>query len=152
MPGWVGPTVAISLALIALCYLGLAAAAVLMIRETVEHSKALGRELAELRKELTPALKSLNRFSTQGAEIADLARDEVQEMVHTARRVRQDVERGLQRTRERLADFEAVVDVVQEEVEDAALDLTTALRTVRTGTGMIGRLRRLILPRRRGGS
>jgi hypothetical protein len=152
MPGWVGPTVAISLALIALCYLGLAMVALITVKETVEHSKALGRELAELRKELSPALQAINRFGTQGAEIADLARSEVQEMVLTARQVRKDVERGVQRTKDRLADFEAVVDVVQEEVEDAALDLTAAIRTVRTGTGMIGRLRRMILPRRRGRS
>ena len=73
-------------------------------------------------------------------------------MIGTVRHVRYDVERGMKRTRERLADFEAVVDIVQEEVEEAALDLTAAIRTVRTGTGVIGRLRRLILPRRRGRS
>jgi gas vesicle protein len=140
------------LALIAICYLGLAAVALVTIKETVEHSKALGRELSELRKELTPALHSINRLGSQGAEIVDMTRGEVEEVVATVRQVREDVQRGLQRTRERLADFEAVVDVVQEEVEDAALDFTAALRTVRTGTGMIGRLRRMILPRRRGGS
>lgn len=152
MPAWVGPVVAISLALIAVCYIGLAYLAVITLRKTAEQTATLGQELARIREELSPALTSLNRLGTQGAEVAGLARDEVQEMVRTAQRVRYDVERGMTRTRERLADFEAVVDLVQEEVEDAALDFTAALRTVRTGTGMIGRLRRLVLPRRRGGA
>lgn len=152
MPEWVGMLVAISLGIIALCYLGLVAMALMTIKETVAHSRALGQELAQLRLELTPALRALNRLGTQGAEIIDLAHGEAHELVRTSQRIRYDVERGFKRTRQRLADFEAVVDVVQEEVEEAALDLTAAIRTVRTGTGMIGRLRRLILPRRRGRS
>jgi ABC-type transporter Mla subunit MlaD len=152
MPEWVGPVVAISLAIIALCFLGLVALTLKTLQETLQRGQALGQELNELRQELTPALRSLNRLGTQGAEMAELAREEVQEMLGTVRHVRHDVERGWKRTRERLADFEAVVDVVQEEVEEAALDLTATLHTVRMGTGMIGRLRRLVLPRRRGRS
>lgn len=152
MPEWVGPIVAISLGIIALCYLGLVAVALMTIKETVAHSRALGQELAQLRQELTPALRALNRFGTQGAEMVDLAHGEAHELVRTSQRMRSDIERGFKRAQERLADFEAVVEVVQEEVGDAALDLTAAIRTVRTGTGVIGRLRRLILPRRRGRS
>lgn len=150
MPGWVGPVAAISLLVIAVCYVAIAAMVLLALRETSERGRSLGRELAQLREELSPALQSLNRLGQNGAEIANLVRDEVKALVRTSEDVRGDVAHGLKRTRRRLADFEAVVDVVQEEVEEAALDFTTALRTVRTGTGMIGRLRRLVLPRRRG--
>ncbi len=59
--------------------------------------------------------------------MADLARGEAHgDDRAPSQRIRYDVERGFKRTRQRLADFEAVVDVVQEEVEDAALDLTAA--------------------------
>ena len=152
MSSWVGPVIAIALVVIAVVYVVAAMVALKAIQTTVEQGKAVGRELAELREELSPALASLTRLGTQGAEIVDLARDEVGELLVTSRHFREDVAEGLRRTRERLADFEAVVEVVQEEVEDAALDFTAALRTVRTGTGVIGRLRRMILPRRRGGS
>lgn len=152
MPEWAGVVIAISLAIIALCYLGLVTMALKTIQETVDHSRALGQELTQLRQELTPALRALQRLGTQGAEMVDLAHGEAHELIRTSQRMRYDVERGMKRARERLADFEAVVDVVQEEVEETALDLTAALRTVRTGTGVIGRLRRLILPRRRGRS
>jgi hypothetical protein len=39
--------------------------------------------------------------------------------------------------------------VVHAEVEDTALDVAAALRTARHGNGMIGRLRRVLVPGRR---
>ncbi|MES2123787.1 MAG: hypothetical protein V4503_03770 [Gemmatimonadota bacterium] len=150
MNGWVGPTVAISLVIIALCFLGIATAVYLAMREAVERGQSLAKELAELRRELTPTLHALNRLGEGGAEVFELAQEEVREIVHVSRRIRRDVEKTADRTRRRLADFEAVIEVVQEEVEETALDFGAALRTVRKGSGMIGQLRRLVLPRRRG--
>jgi uncharacterized protein YoxC len=149
MSGWVGTTMAISLAVIAICLLGFAAAAVLSLKAASERMRALSQELSGLRHDLSPALTAVNRLATDGADIVELAEVEVREIIHTTRSLRRDVERSVERARERLADFEAVVEVVQEEVEETALDFGAALRTVRTGTGMIGRLRRLVLPRRR---
>ncbi|MEO5800472.1 MAG: hypothetical protein ABIZ70_13195 [Gemmatimonadales bacterium] len=152
MAEWIGPTVAISLALIALCFLGIAAAVALTLKEAVERGQSLAKELGELRRDLGPTLQALNRLGTGGAEVVELAQEEVREIIYTTRRLRKDVEKSVTRARRRLADFEAVVEVVQEEVEETALDLGAALRTVRTGSGVIGRLRRLVLPRRRGGA
>lgn len=149
MSGWVGTTMAISLAVIALCFLGIAAAVVLSLQAASERMRALSHELTGLRQDLSPTLTAVNRLATGSAEVVELAEDEVREIIYTTRRLRRDVEKSVERARERLADFEAVVDVVQEEVEETALDFGAALRTVRTGTGMIGRLRRLVLPRRR---
>jgi len=149
MSGWVGTTMAISLAVIALCFLGIAAAVVLSLKTASERMRALSHELTGLRQDLGPTLTAVNRLATGSAEVVELAEDEVREIIYTTRRLRRDVEKSVERARERLADFEAVVDVVQEEVEETALDFGAALRTVRTGTGMIGRLRRLVLPRRR---
>ena len=150
MNGWVGPTMAISLVLIAICFLGIATALAIGMREAIGRGESLARELGELRRELSPTLQALNRLGTGGAEVMELAREEALEILHTTRRLRRDVEKTIDRTRMRLADFEAVVEVVQEEVEETALDFGAALRTVRTGSGVIGRLRRLVLPRRRG--
>lgn len=152
MPTWVGPTVAISLLVIALCVLGMVLGAIVALREAIERGESLAREVGELRRELAPALQALGRLGKEGAEIADLAKEEVREIVYTARRLRKDVEKGITRTRHRLADFEAVVDVVQDEFEETALDVTSALHTVRTGGGMLGQLRRLIIAPRRGRS
>ena len=47
--------------------------------------------------------------------------------------------------RSKLADLETLYDVVHDEVEDAALDVAAALRSVRRGNGMLGRVRRLLV-------
>jgi hypothetical protein len=57
--------------------------------------------------------------------------------------------RGADRIQTRLADLETLYDVVHEEVEETALDVASALRTVRTGSGVVARLRRLLVPQRR---
>lgn len=150
MAGWVGPTIAISLVVIALCCLGVVTSVLLALREAAERGQSLAKEIAAFRHDLGPTLDSLNRLGASGAEVAELAKEEVREVIYTTRRLRKDVERGAARAKRRLADFEAVVDLVQDEVEETALDVTTAMRTFRSGRGMVGQLRRLILPRRRG--
>jgi hypothetical protein len=49
----------------------------------------------------------------------------------------------------RLADLDSLYSVVHDEVEDTALDVAAALRTVRRGNGMLGRVRRLLVAGRR---
>lgn len=149
MAAWIGPTIAISLLIIALCVLGAMLALVVAGREMAARTTSLSKELGELRAELTPALHALNRMGEGGAEVAELVKEEVREVIYTTRRLRKDVERASVRARNRLGDFDALLEVVQEEVEESALDLATALRTARMGRGMIGQLRRLIVPRRR---
>ena len=51
--------------------------------------------------------------------------------------------------RSHLADLETLYDLVHDEVEDTALDVAAALRTSRQGHGMLGRVRRLLVPSRR---
>ena len=149
MEGWVGTTIAISLAIMAVCSAGMAVVMLTAIKETRGATQSLGKELSELRNELSPALHAINHLGESGAEIAEMARTEIGEIVEMSKRMRHDIRRGTRRARARLADFDALVEVVQEEVEETALDLTTALQTVRTGSSVVGRLRRLMLPGRR---
>jgi len=150
MSAWVGPTVAISLLIIALCVLGVVIGVLIAGRQLASKSEHLARELSGLREELGPALRALNRMGEGGAEVAMLAKEEIREIVYATRRVRKDVEKTSKRLRHRVEDFDALLEVVQDEVEETALDVTAALRTARTGSGMIGQLRRLIKPQRRG--
>ena len=48
----------------------------------------------------------------------------------------------------KLEDLETLYDVVHDEVEDTALDLAAALRSLRRGNGMLGRVRRMLVPSR----
>ena len=47
-----------------------------------------------------------------------------------------------------LEELGTLYDVVHDEVEGTALDVAAALRSVRRGNGMLGRVRRLLVPSR----
>lgn len=147
--GWVGPTIAISMVIVALAFIAIAGAAVLLSRALGAELKGLSREVAELRSELAPALRSLQRVAATGEGLVDEVKDEVRALVTTSREVRQGLERGVRRVRTRLSDLDALYEVVQGEVEETALDVAASLRTFRRGAGMVNRLRRMVVRSRR---
>lgn len=150
MPGWIGPTVALSLVLVALALWSLTAMAVRTLQEAKDHGESLAREVATLRADLAPMLATLKRLGEKGFDVAEMAQAEAKEIIDTTRRIRYDVERGVKRAKGRLADFDATIAVVQEEIDATVVDVSAALESARSGVGMIGRLRRLVRPRRRG--
>jgi hypothetical protein len=48
----------------------------------------------------------------------------------------------------KLQEVETLYDVVHDEVEGAALDVAATLRSLRRGNGMLGRVRRILVPSR----
>jgi hypothetical protein len=150
MPAWIAPTVALSLVAIALAVATVTAMMYVTLREAKEHGESLAKEVARLRADLAPTLDAVKRLGEKGIDVADLAQEEAKQIIDTTRRIRYDVERGVKRAKRHLADFEAVVEVAQEEIEATVVDVSTALETARAGAGMIGQLRRLVRPRRRG--
>jgi uncharacterized protein YoxC len=128
---WVGPVGAISLVVIAVSFVIIATAVALMGKGVAGAVKALQRELAE------------------GRTLVAKLQHEVEAIIQTTQRVRVDVDRGMSRARRRLEDLDTLAEVVQEEVEETALDVASRIRSWRTGTSVIGRLRRLLLRSRR---
>ena len=149
IPGWVAPTIAISLVVIALAFGAIAAVILMVGRRAAEESRALARELGELRKQIGPTIEAVNRLATTGAELGGKVKDEALAVLDTSRRLRRGVIRGARRLQGRLEDLDALYEVVHTEVEDTALDVAATLRTVRTGAGALGRIKRLLF---RGGS
>ncbi|HJR33973.1 MAG TPA: hypothetical protein VJ817_03440 [Gemmatimonadales bacterium] len=142
MPAWVGPTVAISLVVIALAFAAIGVAVALLARTAI-------REVRELREEVAPAISAVRRISDAGADLSGDIKQEVQEYLATSRAVRRDLERGVYQVKSRLADLDALYEVVHEEVEDTALDVAARVRAVRNGAGMVSRIRRWLVRGRR---
>jgi hypothetical protein len=142
MPAWVGPTVAISLVVIALAFAAIGVAVTLLARTAI-------REVRELREEVTPAISAVRRITDAGADLSGDIRQEVREYLATSRAVRRDLERGVYQVKSRLADLDALYEVVHEEVEDTALDVAARVRAVRNGAGMVSRIRRWLVRGRR---
>ena len=149
VPGWVGPTMAISLAIMAISFFALALMVGLAARSVARQAEALTRALTQLKADLGPALSGIREITDQGRELTTMVKEEATAMVGTSRRLRERVEDGADRLQERLEDLEALYDVMEEEVQETALDFATALRTIRTGGGWFRRLKRLVRGRRR---
>ena len=148
-PAWVGPTMAISLAVIALSVLGMAIVVGRSVLRLVAHRKRIAAVFDTLQEDAQQALVAARRLTEQAQDLMVLVRHEAGAFAETSRRVRRKVVRGIDRVEERLADLETLYDVVHDEVEDTALDVAAALRSARQGKGMIGRVRRLLVPSRR---
>jgi len=145
VPAWVGPTMALSLAIIALSILGTAVAlAVVAIRLSAQAEK-IGATVSGLQDDVVQTLKSVRRLTEQAQDVMVLVRHEAGAFAQTSRRVRRKLVRGVDRIEEKLTDLETLYDVVHGEVEDAALDVASTLRSIRRGNGMLGRVRRLLV-------
>ncbi len=149
MPGWVGPTVAISLVVIALAFAAIAAGSVMLARAAKREISEVSDKLEGIRGDLHDAMHAVRRVAETGEDLSLKLKEEIQHYLATSRAIRQDVERGVRRVKTRLADLDALYEVVHEEVEDTALDVAARVRSVRHGASVVGRLRRWLVRGRR---
>jgi uncharacterized protein YoxC len=139
---------AISLAIIALSFLGIAVAVAVVALRLSGQAKKIGALVDGLHDDVARTLKTVRHLTEQGQDIMVLVRHETGAFAQTARRLRRKTVRAVDRIEMKLQELETLYDVVHDEVEGAALDVATALRSVRRGNGMLGRVRRILVPSR----
>jgi uncharacterized protein YoxC len=147
-PEWVGPTVAISLAVLALAFLGMAVAVAVAAFKVAGQVRKVSTLVDGLQDDVARTLKSVRRLTEQGQDVMVLVRHEAGAFAQTARRLRRKTVRAVDRIEGKLEELETLYDVVHDEFEGAALDAAAALRSVRRGNGMLGRVRRFLVPGR----
>ena len=119
LPTWVGVVTAISLAIIALAALVTAAAVT---------AAALG---------VRTAVKALRAFA--GPAIGDVRqliasiKTEADALVGSSRDVRQRIVRAVDAAEDRLTDLDTLAEVMQQELEETAIDAAATMRDVRHG-------------------
>ena len=146
---WVGVTVAISLMIIAGSFLAIAVATVLAVRKVAESVKTVTQKLGDLQDDVGPAIKTINSIAVKVDSMSGKAATEFDAVLDTSRSLRGRLVKGANRVERRLSDLDALYEVVSTEVEDTALDVVSAVRSIRTGNSVIGRLRRMLVPKRR---
>ncbi len=147
-PGWVGPTTAISLAVIAVSILGAAVAAAIAFLRVSRQVTRVGALADSLQDDVRQTLTGVRRLTEQGQDLVGLIRNEAGAYAHTGRRLRRKMVRGVDRMEGKLTELETLYDLLHDEVEDTALDFAAALRRVRRGNGVLGRVRRMLVPGR----
>ncbi|TLY50075.1 MAG: hypothetical protein E6K55_12065 [Gemmatimonadetes bacterium] len=123
IPTWVAVVTGISLAILALSAIVIALSSL---------AAALGvREFLRMLRELAgPALGDVRQL------VAGI-RTEADGLVGTSRELRGRIVAAADAAQARLADLDALFEVVQEEVETTVLDVAATLRTVRRGLSLL---------------
>jgi methyl-accepting chemotaxis protein len=129
--------------------LGFTIAALFLMRELRRAMERLGDVSRMLEQDGRPALLSVRSAAEEASRVAASVRREVDEVVDASKRIRTQVGDAANRVADRVRDLEVVLDILQEEVEDTALDVAAALRATRRGAGVFRSLKRAILGRGR---
>lgn len=147
--GWVGPTMAVSLVIVALSFLAGAVGILLTARGLGQVMQRMAHSLELLHTELVPTLNALKEMADDGKALAQTMRDEVTAITGTSQKLREGLESGALHVQDRLEYLESLYDVVEEELTETAIDVTSALHTVRRGVGLAGAVGGLLGLRRR---
>ncbi|HZI22951.1 MAG TPA: hypothetical protein VFD76_10555 [Gemmatimonadales bacterium] len=123
IPTWVAVVTGLSLAVLALSAIVIAAAAI---------AAALGVRafLRVLRDLAGPAV-------SDARQLVGAIRTEAESLVGTSRELRERIVKAADAAQARLADVDALFEVVQEEVESTVLDAAASVRMIRRGLSVL---------------
>lgn len=127
-PSWVGPTVAIALVIIAASFL---------VMGGVVLAIGLG-----LRTQTARARAQLAAFTADTRAVTQRVKDELEGFANLSAEVREKLRGAIDTVDGRLKDLDALVEVIQEEAEETALDVASMVRTVRRTGGILGAARK----------
>ena len=134
IPTWAAVDSALSLSIIAVAALAVAAGVFAAQRQ-------FGRLLATLESQAGPALQDVRHL------VASI-RTEAEGLAGTSKDLRTRIVHAADAAQARLTELDALLDVIQGEVEDATVDFATTVRTIRRGASVLS-LGELLLPSRR---
>ena len=149
MTGWAATVTTISTAFIAIAVVILTVAIVTALRRMETLSNNMERLLETLDRDARPALEAVRRTADEASRVAILVRDEAEGVAGSAKKLRGRVDRTAGALEERFIEFETLLDLLQEEVEDTVLDVAAALRTTRRGSGIVRTMKRAFKKKRR---
>lgn len=140
---------AISVAVVAILLMALTVRVFAWTRERRRLWDALERLVDVLDREGRPTLLAARGVVDDAGKTVQTIRAEVEQLAGTSRELRTRVTGAADGLEERVRDLEAVLDILQEEVEETVLDVAAALRTTRRGASIAKALKRVFLGGRR---
>ena len=122
LPTWVGVVSAVSLAIIAL-------AAIVAAVASVASALGIRRVTTALEQLAGPAIQDVR-------QLIGTIKGEADALVGASRDIRLRIIRAADAAEHRLSDLDALVEVVQDEVEDTVIDAAATMRNVRRGLSL----------------
>ncbi len=130
-PAWVGPTMAISLAIIAFAFAIIGFVVAALGLAVFRQLKDLRSQMAGVQDDLQRTMKSIRKGAKDIRGVTALAHAQVAAFPGTGEELRERVLDAADHVQVRLQDLEALYDVVYDEVADTALDVAAGVRTFR---------------------
>jgi methyl-accepting chemotaxis protein len=146
--GWPLVVIAIATSVMAVSVLVILVGMLGTLRQLGQVSERLTRLLESVDRDARPALEAVRRTADETSRAALTIREEVEALSSTSRDVRQRVQRTAAALEDRFVEFDTLLDVLHDEVEDTVLDVAAVLRTTRRGAGLLRGLRRAFGRRR----
>ena len=142
---------AISTAIIAIFVVVMIVALLVFVSRLMVLSRVVRSFVETLERDTRPALETAKSLIGESQRVAVQLTGEVKEFTSASQDIRQRLLGAVDRIEDRLVDLDTLVGVVQEEVEETVLDVSSALRTTRRGGALVGSVRRLLFgkPRKR---
>jgi len=147
--GWPEVVTAVSTAIIAVVVLVVGGGLLFLLREIRGLTRVIERVADTLERDAQPVLKAVRNVVEDATGVVDTIKSEAEGFTDTVRDVREGVNGLVVRVEERLQDLDALIDVLQYEVEETALDVAAAMRTTRRGTTVLRAMKRAFLGRGR---
>jgi biopolymer transport protein ExbB/TolQ len=140
---------AISLAVMAVIWVVMGLSVLSWLRARRRTWEALDRFAEFLEREGIPGLVAARGALEDIGQVVRSVRAEVDGVVETSRELRGRVEDMAASLADRVREIEAVLDVLQEELEETVLDLAAVLRAARRGGSVIRAVKRALAGRGR---
>lgn len=136
---WAETLTSIATIVIALALIGAGIAAIPIARNALLMFRNVNQLFTQVRGDLGPVIQQAHGITENVNHISLVARNEVERLRNTIAAAQQGLERSTALTEERIRDFNALLQVVQEEAESLFIDTASTVRGVRAGTQALRR-------------
>jgi hypothetical protein len=140
---------AISTLVMALVGIGAVIAVLAIARRVLTLMLRLEKFVDTLDREARPVADKIRDLVADTGRVADKLRKEVESIVDTSQDIRTRLIDAVDDADARLQDVGAMLDVIQDEIEETVLDVGAVLRSTRRGSKVVQGMRRALLGKRR---
>lgn len=127
---WAETATAVGTVILALIGIALGVAGFYMLRAAIRVLRSMEKAVERLAPKAEPILEQATRVTEDAAEVSRRVRQNVGEVNDTVEDLNRQLREAIQQAQERVRRFGAVMDTVQEEVEDVLLDAAATARGV----------------------
>jgi uncharacterized protein YoxC len=132
-PEWVGVVTAIAIGIVALLLIALLAALLPAVRQMRETAGRVSALVDRLSGDVGPIVRHATNIAESADQIATSIRTEVRGVSRTVRRANERLDEAITASERRLRELGALLQLVQDEVEQTVVSTTALLRGVRAG-------------------